>query len=459
MSALQYPDAINAPDLQIWNNAAFDNEESEGSATIKASWSNMDAVNLSESLESDCSKENLSPVGMKSPVYVKSSVPIKPLCPNSLIGNLQGKKLKLLLETPVASKKGCEEKEEKERFCDERKIDSEIEEIEREISRLSSRLEALRLEKAERNAMKTVERRGRIVPAKFMEPKQSSKNSDLVRKIEESSMSSVKPKINRRGMSLGPSEIFSGARARQPGKPEITPIQSIQSRRKSCFWKLQDIDELKVIKERGKSLSLSPKSRKTVSKTQAPKQAATTVGSRRPVKKEDGILASIQPRKLFKDGEKEKSVTAKKPLKPGRVVASRYNQTNGNSRLSDGRKRSLPENDKEENGKRCDKRRASLVGKSCGSKGTESRLKKKWEIPSEVVVFEGEKDESMAEMGGVLPMIRTVRCVTETPRDSGPPKRVAELVGRRSYFYNDEEVETSVCQALSFEEEEDAEEE
>jgi hypothetical protein len=62
MSVLQYPDAINAPDLQIWNNAAFDNEEFEGWAAIKASWSNMDAVNLSESLESDCSKENLSPV-------------------------------------------------------------------------------------------------------------------------------------------------------------------------------------------------------------------------------------------------------------------------------------------------------------------------------------------------------------------------------------------------------------
>jgi hypothetical protein len=191
MSALQYPDAINAPDLQIWNNAAFDNEEFEGWAAIKASWSNMDAVNLSESLESDCSKENLSPVGMKSPVYVKPSVPIKQLCPSSLIGNLQGKKSKVLLETPVVSKKGCEEKEEKERFCDELKIDSEIEEIEKEISRLSSRLATLRLEKAERNAMKTVERRGRIVPA-FMELKQSSKNSDLVRKIEETSMSSVR---------------------------------------------------------------------------------------------------------------------------------------------------------------------------------------------------------------------------------------------------------------------------
>jgi|UniRef100_A0A2N9EWK4 hypothetical protein len=468
-SILQYPDAINAPDLQIWNNAAFDNEESEGSAAFKSSWSNLHTVNLSESLESDCSKENLSPLVVKTPVPVKSSVPIKPLCPNSLIRNSQGKPFKLLvkeglLETPVVSKKGHEgrERDEKERVCDERKIDLEIEEIQKEIARLSSRLEALRLEKAERNAMKTIERRGRFVPAKFMEPKQIVKNSDLMKKIEETLPSSVKSKINRRGMSLGPSEILAGARARQqqPSKLEITPVQPIQSRRKSCFWKLQDIDELKVIKERGKSLSLSPKSRKTVSKIQAPKQAVTTVTSKRPVKKEDGVVSSIQPKKLFKDGEK----WAKKPLKPGRVVASRYNQianhTNGNLRLSDGRKRSLPENDKDD-GKRCDKRRASSVGKSRGIQGTESRVKKRWEVPSDVVVYKSQEDGnavSNAEMGDVLPKIRTLRCVNESPRDSGPAKRVAQLIGRRSYFYNDEEVETSVCQALSFAEG-DAEEE
>lgn len=456
MSILQYPDAINAPDLQVWNNAAFDNEESEGSAAFKTSWSNLHSVNLSESFESDCSKENLSPLVVKTPAPVKSSVPVRPLCPNSLVVNSQGKPFKVLvkeglLETPVVPKKEREKREEKDdRVSDERKIDLEIEEIQKEISRLSLRLEALRLEKAERNAMKTVERRGKIVQAKFMEPKQSGKNLDLMKKIEEPLPSSVKSKIIRRGMSLGPSEILAGARARQ--KPEITPVQLIQNRRKSCFWKLQNIDELKVTKERGKSLSLSPKSRKTVSKIQAPKQAATTMTSKRPVKKEDGVIASIQPKKLFKDGEK----SVKKPVKPGRVVASRYNQianqSNGNLRLSDGRKRSLPENDKDD-GKRCDKRRASSVGKSRGNQGTESRVKKRWEIPSEVMVYKGEEDGnavSISEVGGVLPKIRTLRCVNETPRDSGPAKRVAELIGRRSYFCNNEEVEPSVCQALSF---------
>lgn len=67
-------------------------------------------------------------------------------------------------------------------------------------------------------------------------------------------------------------------------------------------------------------MSLSPKSRKTVSKVEASKQAATTMGSKKPAKKEDGVLTSISPKKLFG----EKSAPVKKPLKPGRIVASRY---------------------------------------------------------------------------------------------------------------------------------------
>ncbi|KAF3947127.1 hypothetical protein CMV_026699 [Castanea mollissima] len=103
----------------------------------------------------------------------------------------------------------------------------------------------------------------------------------------------------------------------------------------------------------------------------------------------------------------------------------------------------------------------NLVGKSRGNQGTESRVKKRWEIPSEVMVYKGEEDgnaASISEVGGVLPKIRSLRCVNETPRASGPAKRVAELIGRRSYFCNNEEVEPSVCQALSFAEG-DAEEE
>nr|POE50230.1 hypothetical protein CFP56_45831 [Quercus suber] len=130
-------------------------------------------------------------------------VPIRPLCPNSLVVNSQGKPFKVLvkeglLETPMVPKKEHEKREEKDdRVSDERKIDLEIEEIQKEISWLSLRLEVLRLEKAKRNAMKTVERHGKIVQAKFMEPKQSVKNLDLMKKIEEPLPSSVKSKTRK----------------------------------------------------------------------------------------------------------------------------------------------------------------------------------------------------------------------------------------------------------------------
>ncbi|MFS7964195.1 hypothetical protein Hanom_Chr08g00747341 [Helianthus anomalus] len=47
----------------------------------------------------------------------------------------------------------------------------------------------------------------------------------------------------------------------------------------------------------------------------------------------------------------------------------------------------------------------------------------------------------------LLPRIRVVRYMEEAGRDSGPAKRVADLVGKKSYF--DEE---AVCQQLSFDE-------
>ncbi|GAV68850.1 hypothetical protein CFOL_v3_12353 [Cephalotus follicularis] len=394
---------------------------------------------------------------------------MKPLQDNGIIGNSQGNPLKLVSKQGVIDKSAISKIRSEE---GDGRIDIEIEEIEREIDRLSLRLEALRLEKAER-CKKTVEKRGRIVSAKFMEQKQSIKNLDAVKKIEESLISSSKTRISRRGVSLGPAEIFTAVKSRPSMaiKPEITPVQSIQSRRKSCFFKLQDIDEDKETKERGHSLSLNPKYWKTVSKIQAPKQAVSTIGSKRPVKKDDGVISSIQPKKLFKDGEK--SAPLKKPIKPGRVVASRYNQAvmnqaNVQTTASEARKRSLPEDNKEESNKRHASRENGM--EHCrGLKSESNRVKKRWEIPSEVVVYKGFKEEeeeeclvSISEIGNVLPKIRTNRCVNDSPRDSGAAKRVTDLVGRKTYFCaeEDEPHVGSVCQALRFDfEEEEAKEE
>ncbi|XP_030462348.1 uncharacterized protein LOC115682302 [Syzygium oleosum] len=463
MSVLEYPDAFDAPELQIWNNAAFDNGESEDSsaavaaAAAKASWSSVNPVfvKLSESLESDdfC-KENRSPECANSRVSLKSSVPSRVQWRQSVLEPLSAK---------------AEDREDDKGGGGRSSIDAEIEEIEEEITRLSSRLESLRLEKAAAAAAGEEKKppRGRAVAAKFMEPKQVGigRDPDAVKRIEETTplLSSAKPKLNRRGLSLGPVEIASSAVKSRPSiKAEITPALSIQNRRKSCFWKLEEIDELKVTKERRKSMSMTASpgnARKTFPKVQPQKQAATTAGSRRFTKKEEAIIASIQPKRLFKDGEK--SVPAKKPGKPGRVVPSRYNQIT----VSAARKRSFPENNnKDEGGERVDKRRASV---GLNTQGNESRAKKKWEIPSEVVVFESKKDDSAVEaqmqtpssirrMGSVLPKIRAVRGVKDSPRDSGAARRVADLVGRRNYFGsgNEEEGELQMqmpfCQALSF---------
>ncbi|XP_043687416.1 uncharacterized protein LOC122638623 [Telopea speciosissima] len=473
MSVVQYPDAINAPDLQIWNNAAFDSGDKDESAAMNTSWCSLQSISIgrSESQESDSSKENLSPDFCKSNVSLKSSRPLKPLQQNDANGRSEGKPLKLLFKQGILlpSPTIPSTKTENEVARDDSNIDTEIEEIELEISRLTSKLEALRLAKTEKN-LKTIERRRGTGHAKFTEEKQNSKNSATAIKIEEPPATTTGTKFRRRGVSLGPAEVTAGISSRQTGKLEITPIQSIQNRRKSCFWKLEDIKE-EVTKQKRRGLSSSPKSRLSVSKIQASKQALTTVGSKKYMKQDDAVMSSIQPQKLFKEGEK--SVASKKPLRPGRVIASRYNETpakyTGNSTKTDQRKRSLPENDKVDT-KRFDKKRFS-VGKLQGFQSepgwnqvSEKKVKKRWEIPNDAAMdlsnsLVNGSQLSVLKIADLLPRIKTVRCTEESPRDSGPAKRVAELIGRKSYFSTEEtDVETSVFQALSFDEEGEEEE-
>ncbi|KAL2928927.1 hypothetical protein RDABS01_034338 [Bienertia sinuspersici] len=398
-------------------------------------------------------QENQSTSMEELSVSLKSLSSVTPLKANNVIANAQRNNICKIKNNGIMN----QDHPEKGNLGDERNIDLEIEEIEKEINVLSSRLECLRLEKAKRNA-KMVEKRGRVVSAKFMDPpKQSIKSSNEQSKIEDSISLSAKMKTPKRGVSMGPNEIIRQARrgislgpteiysATKMSKQEmITPVQKSANRRKSCYWKLHDVDELRITKERGKSLSLSPKARsKTVSKAPVPKQqAATTVGVKKTAKKEDAV----------------------KEL----------------------RKRSLPEN--EEASKRSDKKRVSLVekcqgGEQLGSEsrmkkrweipnegeqlGTESsRVKKRWEIPNEVMIQKNNVDQrtplSVSKMLDFVPKIKNLRCVNESPRDSGAAKRVSELVGRKSFFGMeddiDEEVEESVCQVLSFAEEQVIEE-
>ncbi|ESQ54434.1 hypothetical protein EUTSA_v10025277mg [Eutrema salsugineum] len=427
MSSIEHTETLNAPNLQIWNNAAFDDGDSNVTSAIEPSWSNLPPDFINESFDSDCSMDNQIPISVSS--SLKSSVSFTTDSIRSG-NNAQEKQPRALCEAPSEKSKTVKSKSVADQMKrrEERDIDAEIEEVEKDIGRLSTRLESLRLEKAEQTA-RSITIRGRIVPAKFMESQKQSV------KFDDSSFTGSKSRATtRRGVSLGPGEIFSAAKKSET----VTPLQSAQNRRKSCFFKLPGIEERKVTKSRGRtSLSLSPRSRKAASKiTVAQKQAATTVGSKRAVRKEEGVLSTIQPKRLFKDEEKNGAL--RKPLKPGRVVASRYSQMNKTQTAEkDIRKRSLPENEEKEN-HRSEKRRAS--DESSKSQG---RVKKRWEIPSEVDLYSsGVNDET--PIGKELPKIRTLRRLGESPRDSGAAKRVAELESKNRNF--------TFCQLLRFEE-------
>ena len=239
MTSTEHTETLNAPELQIWNNAAFDDGDSNLTSAIEASWSNLNA-----SFDSDCSKENQIPVSVSS--SLKSSVSFS-------------------TDDPIRCGK-VKEKPHKTGKVIHGDIDAEIEEVEKEMNRLSIRLESLRLEKAEQIA-RSIAIRGRIVPAKFMESQKPTVKFDT----------GAKPRTTpRRGVSLGPGEIYSAAKK---SETTVTPLQSAQNRRKSCFFKLPGIEEGKKAVTKGRGRSLSPRSRKA-KMTAAEKQAATTGGSK-----------------------------------------------------------------------------------------------------------------------------------------------------------------------------------
>lgn len=151
-------------------------------------------------------------------------------------------------------------------------------------------MEALRIEKFEKSE-NFEEEREKDLGQKFVKQKRNVKVLKEKKMLEVSLAIGARKKtpgrglslcpgeitdIRRRGLSLGPAEIYkSGQLVNQ--ETMATPFQATQCRRKSCFWKLSDIGEQMVLsKERRKSLSLSPKSGKNVVRTQALRQVATT---------------------------------------------------------------------------------------------------------------------------------------------------------------------------------------
>ncbi|XP_042043361.1 uncharacterized protein LOC121788790 [Salvia splendens] len=211
-----------------------------------------------------------------------------------------------------------------------------------------------------------------------MEQKQSGKNDEI-------SNLGVRTKANRRGISLGPAEILSAGRRGM----SLGPSEIFGAAKSSQGGELQFEPEIKEIC--------------------CEIEASCDHHWFKKGCEEGRICFEHSPaKKLFRDDEK--SVPNKKASRLGRVVASRYNH--GASQASAMRKISLPESDGDA-GKRVDKTLSFSVGKTRANEG-EGRVKKRWEIPSEIIVHrgvrgggdgEGEKSPGCVVAPGLLTQI------------------------------------------------------
>ncbi|PIA25497.1 hypothetical protein AQUCO_11200006v1 [Aquilegia coerulea] len=189
MNVLHYPSSIDVEkDVQIWNNAAFDNG---------------DIIDMSSS-SSHSSKENEIP--SHSFGLCRS-----PVCLNSSVKNSHAKPLKVLFKEGLLlnhQKIGNDE------MRDVSKIDPEMEDIEKKIRRLSLKLESLRLEKEEINAKKI----------------ESSGVSLMPKKI--GGILGLSNGSSRKGMSMGPSEIASSVRSQRDELAKPNQNEAQQKKKK-----------------------------------------------------------------------------------------------------------------------------------------------------------------------------------------------------------------------------------
>lgn len=412
----------DVPNLKIWDNAAFDDDNPAGAKT----WLPLQPISINTS-----HLLNLDPVKERS------------------------------------SKKHC--KQNVGEISNYDNVDAEIEELEKEIRRLSLKLESLRIHQAERDLKIATSRRGRIVQARFMEQKPSpaskkaeesqtrrrqrgfslgtleihgSVGKSSFEKLEgikeEKSPPKTRPFLTtatethgckkdasssgyrRRGQSLGPSEIALNSRSRLPSK-------------------LQEIKE----KKKRQSLSVSPRYLKpSVSTIPELRKGIATVSARKSVKREDSIVGNLKPRNLFQ--ERINLISCKKPTKNAKVrmVASRYSLAGAHSEEPENKRRkwSLPEPDK------C----YLSLGESIN--GSEESQKKTQEN-NEVLLIEN-SPPSIMKIATKLPTIRTLRSKDASPRDSGCAKRVAQLVRKKPHFSMEDDQDSiiSPCNSLNFEE-------
>ncbi|KAG0482758.1 hypothetical protein HPP92_010842 [Vanilla planifolia] len=179
--------------------------------------------------------------------------------------------------------------------ADECNIDAEIEDTEKEIRRLSMRLESLRMEKIERDLRVSTAQRGRIVPAKFMERKACPAS----KKEESQAIAGMR----RRGFSLGPLEIHGSAgkssiRKLDSVKEEILstspPFVNAKTDTKCCKKKTADFStDSSSVGYRRRGLSLGPSEIASISRSRFPSRLQEVKDRGKPEKRQS---SSVSPK-------------------------------------------------------------------------------------------------------------------------------------------------------------------
>ncbi|KAJ3708482.1 hypothetical protein LUZ61_012187 [Rhynchospora tenuis] len=306
-------------------------------------------------------------------------------------------------------------------------IEKEIEKTEREIERLTRRLEELKSKKAS-----SFQKPGRVVPSKFKE----------VAKIKFETP--VSNKSMQRGVSLGPLEILQGSTHSSKKFGSNKPHGIKEEKEKPQSWKQRGVSlgPLEILqgsthssKKLGSNKPHGIKEEKE--KFQSWKQRGASLG---PLEIHQGLAQSSKKPPGIKE-EKEKSqpwksagpkmvsnsrpgrrgvslgpteisaIARKTPSKPWNTLEKIEEHSTSNRRLSRGprKPRVVPS-------------RYSLAPPKIVRDDMSKNVNGK------------KSPESVTKMAKLLPKIKAVRCIEQSPRDSGRAKRVADLIGRKPFF-------------------------
>ncbi|CAN6215885.1 unnamed protein product [Urochloa humidicola] len=231
------------------------------------------------------------------------------------------------------------------------------------------------------------------------------------------------PVQRRRGVSLGPLEIHHGVRSK-PGAAtaaaRVKPFSNLSAVREEGQQSKQHVVPARpwpssnarqgtaASRAKARSGSMSPRSRR-----QSTSKATETRGGN------TAVLVNKVDNELKQKGMVNptgNTAAAKRPVGSSkvRIVPSRYSLTPGSS-LAGGTHE-----------KRCKQSRPGSAGGASQREEIRANLTES--------LSDEQSPETIAKVAELLPRIRTMPPSEESPHDSGCAKRVADLVGKRSFF-------------------------